>query len=272
MNYYEVLVADVRYKSSAPLIYASEEVLPLMSVVTVPLRARMATGFVMAKVSQPSFVAKPIKSVISSQPLPSQCLELARWMADYYATGLGEALRQFAPSKPSVRQIKVETLEHVSEAQLELKSPLTTEQTRAIKEIKASPSTTVLLHGETGSGKTRVYLELAKETMAAGKSVVLLTPEISLTTQLAAAAESYLQTKPLVLHSQLSAAKRKQLWLKVIESNEPQVVIGPRSALFTPLASVGLIVLDEAHEPAYKQEQSPRYSALRVASQLGSLT
>ncbi|MGH7194790.1 MAG: replication restart helicase PriA, partial [Candidatus Saccharimonadales bacterium] len=108
--------------------------------------------------------------------------------------------------------------------------------------------------------------------LAAGRSVILLTPEISLTAPLAAAAGAFLDKKPLIMHSQLTAAKRKQLWLKIIESGDPQVVIGPRSALFSPLASVGLIVLDEAHEPAYKQEQSPRYNALRTASQLGALT
>jgi primosomal protein N' (replication factor Y) len=274
MFYYEVLLADSKYRSGAPLTYSSPDNLPLMSVVTVPLRSRLATGFIVAEAGRPGFATKPIKALLSDKPLPYHCLELAQWIANYYASSLGEALRQFAPSKPAVRQIKQESLQKLDETgvvQLELKSPLTTEQKRALKQVKVSASTTVLLHGETGSGKTRVYLELAKETLAAGKSVIMLTPEISLTTQLAAAAKTYLDKQPLIMHSQLSAAKRKQIWLKILETNEPLVVVGPRSALFAPLPSVGLIVVDEAHEPAYKQEQSPRYSALRVASQLGSL-
>jgi primosomal protein N' (replication factor Y) (superfamily II helicase) len=276
MRYYEVLLADLKYKSGAPLTYSSDDALDTLSVVTVPLRGRAATGFVLSEVSKPGFAVKPVKSIMSARPLPYHCLQLAQWMETYYAINLSEALRQFAPSKPAVRNIKSEGLEPLGQprqiVQLELHGKLTADQKRAIKEIKTSSSTTVLLHGETGTGKTRVYLDLAKETLAAGKSVVLLTPEISLTTQLAAAAQSYLQTKPVVFHSQLTTAKRKQLWLKIIESKEPLVVVGPRSALFTPLNSIGLIVLDEAHEPAYKQEQTPRYSALRVASQLGSLT
>jgi primosomal protein N' (replication factor Y) len=268
-------VADVRYKSDAPLTYYSDDPIPLMSVVTVPLRSRLATGFVVEEVGKPGFMVKPIKSLVSQKPLPGHCLGLAQWLSDYYATSLGEALRQYAPTRPAVRQIKQESVAELDQTgivQLELKTALTTEQNRALKEIKAIPSTTVLLHGETGSGKTRVYLELAKETMLAGKSVIILTPEISLTTQLAQAAKSHLDKIPLVLHSGLSNAKRKQIWLKLLESDQPQIVIGPRSALFAPLPSLGLIVVDEAHEPAYKQEQTPRYNALRVASQLGSLT
>lgn len=267
-------MADSKYKSGAALTYSSEEPLAIMAVVTVPLRNRLVTGFVMNEVGRPGFAVKPVKSLVGTKPLPYHCLQLSHWMEEYYAVPLGESLRLFAPTKPAARGIKSagNPANDQQTIQLEIHAPLTADQTRAIKEIKANPSTTVLLHGETGSGKTRVYLELARETLAAGKSVVLLTPEISLISQLAAATESFLQTKPVILHSQLTAAKRKQLWLKIIESTTPQVIIGPRSALFSPLASIGLIVLDEAHEPAYKQDQAPRYSALRAASQLGVFT
>lgn len=270
-----MLLADTKYKSSAPLTYSSEEALEIMSVITVPLRNRLAAGFVLKEVGRPGFAVKPIKSLVTAKPLPYHCLQLAQWLEEYYAAPLGEALRLFAPTKPVVRGIKTDASRFSQPQQviqLEMHAPLTTDQKRALKEIKDNPSTTVLLHGETGTGKTRVYLELARETLASGKSVILLTPEISLTSQLATAAQSFLQIEPVVLHSQLTAARRKQLWLKLIEANQPQVVIGPRSALFNPLPSVGLVVVDEAHEPAYKQEQAPRYSALRAASQLGVFT
>jgi primosomal protein N' (replication factor Y) len=270
MFYYEVLIADGKYRSSAPLTYSSKDSLAPLSVVTVPLRSRAVTGFIMNEVGRPGFDVKDIKSLLSGRPLPYHCLQLAQWLAEYYAAPLSECLRLFAPSRPVIRQIKAET-GPVPQVQMEMKTALTEEQKRAASEIKANPSTTVLLHGETGSGKTRVYLELAKESLKAGKSVILLTPEISLTAQLEAAAGAYLDQPPHVMHSNLSAAKRKQIWLKLLEANKPQVVIGPRSALFVPLPSLGLIVVDEAHEPAYKQEQTPRYNALRAASQLGGL-
>jgi primosomal protein N' (replication factor Y) len=276
MRYYEVLLADSKYKSGAALTYSYEETLDNLSVVAVPLRGRTATGFVLSEVPKPAFAVKPIKNLMAKKPLPYHCLQLAQWLETYYAANLSEALRQFAPSKPAVRAVKAAAGPDLNRpeqiVQLQLESPLTGFQKQAIADIKANPSTTVLLHGITGSGKTRVYLELARQTLAGGKSVILLTPEISLTAQLAAAAQSFLQIKPVVFHSQLTAAKRKQLWLKIVESDEPMVVVGPRSALFTPLAAVGLIVVDEAHEPAYKQEQTPRYNALRAASQLGALT
>ncbi|HET7827813.1 MAG TPA: primosomal protein N', partial [Candidatus Saccharimonadales bacterium] len=270
MFYSEVLVADSKYRSAAPLTYASKDSLAPLSVVTVPLRSRAVTGFVLNEVGRPGFAVKEVKSLLSDRPLPYHCLQLAQWMAEYYAAPLSECLRLFAPSRPAIRQIKTEALP-VPAVQMEMKTALTADQKRAVKQIEANPSTTVLLHGETGSGKTRVYLELARQSLKAGKSVILLTPEISLTAQLEAAAAAYLDQAPHVLHSNLSTAKRKQIWLELLQADQPQIVIGPRSALFVPLASLGLIVVDEAHEPAYKQEQTPRYNALRAASQLASL-
>lgn len=274
MRYYEVFIASGRYHSGAPLTYSSEEPLGLMTAVTVPLRNRSATGFVIQEVGKPNFSVKPIKALVSKKPLPQHCLPLARWLEEYYIASLGDALSQFAPSKPSVRQIETEEITHhaLPNAQLEFESPLTADQKNALKQIRASSSTTSLLHGATGTGKTRVYLELARETIKRGHSVMLLTPEIALTTQLAAAAKQFLQAPVFVLHSQLTDAKRKEIWLAILESGQPVVVVGPRSALFAPVHNLGLVVLDEAHEPAYKQEQNPRYHAVRAASQLGLLT
>lgn len=275
MRYYEVFIADSRYKGSTPLTYGSNDPLPISAVVTVPMRNRLVTGFVTAESSEhPKFSTKEVKAVLSEKPLPSHCLELARWMQNYYVTNLGDSLRQFAPSRTAIRKIKTEeaTAAQTAELQLDLTTPLTKDQQRSLKEIRNHPSTTVLLHGDTGTGKTRVYMELAAETIKKGKSVILLTPEIALTSQLALAAKQHLHSPTFILHSQLSAANRKKIWVKILESTEPVTVIGPRSALFSPIQNPGLIIVDEAHEPAYKQEQTPRYHASRIASQMGLLT
>lgn len=270
MRFYKVLVADSRYHNDTPLTYSSTEKLLPMTAVSVPLRQRLASGFVLEETAKPEFQAKPIKSVVSTVPLPAYCLKLAEWLADYYACSLAEALRQYAPSRPPVKSVSEPVVDDPI-LQTELKSPLTAEQKNALKQIGAS-SGTALLHGETGSGKTRIYMELAKETLAAGQSVIILTPEISLTSQLAAIAKKFLGVQVYVIHSQLSVSERKKIWRQLLEAKNPAIVIGPRSALFTPLNKIGLIVIDEAHEPAYKQSQTPRYHAVRAASQLGRLT
>lgn len=272
MFYYEVLPADSRYRGGE-LTYSYEKELPLRSVVSVPLRARRVTAFVVKKVSKPDFAVKPVAAVNSASPLPAHCLELADWLAQYYGCSLGEALAQFAPSKPSVRRTNLTGAPHEVEGvgQIALDLPLTDEQSAVVTRISRSAETTHLLHGETGSGKTRVYLELAKKALRVNQSAILLTPEISLTAQLAKAVRQ-LGCPVFVFHSRLSVAARKKIWFEILECGQPAVVIGPRSALFSPLAAIGLIVLDEAHEPAYKQEQSPRYHAGRVASKLGQLT
>ena len=268
-------MADNRYRSDKPLTYWYEKKLAAMTVVTVPLQNRLVSGFVIKKVTKPAFATKPIKALVGNQPLPAHCLKLARWLAGYYASPLSEALRQFAPSRPPVRRASAsESLLNLTIAEplrLVLESALTAEQKQAISAINKYAGTTVLLHGDAGTGKTRVYLELARARLEQNRSVLLLTPEIALTSQLAAAAARHLKHEVLVIHSALGLAERKKIWLKILDSRQPVVVIGPRSALFTPIANLGLIVLDEAHEPAYKQEQSPRYQTVRVASRLGSL-
>lgn len=268
-------MADSRYRRNAPLTYSSSERLAPGYVVTVPLRNRLSTGFVLGEVEKPGFATKDIKATLSAHLLPSHCLPLANWLKDYYHCSLGEALRQFAPSSPIIkgpRFPEAELTDHGVALELNLEQPLTFGQNKAIGAIEQAQTTTILLHGNTGTGKTRVYLDVARKTLDSGRSVLMLTPEIALTAQLAHIFSSHLTYPVYVWHSLLTPAKRKKIWLAILESAEPVVVIGPRSALFSPIRDPGLIILDEAHEPSYKQEQSPHYHAERVASQLGSIT
>ena len=100
---------------------------------------------------------------------------------------------------------------------------------------------------------------------------MMLTPEIALTAQLVTAFKKRFGQPVYILHSKQTQAQRKKVWFEILESKHPVVIIGPRSALFSPVHNLGLIILDEAHETAYKQKQSPRYHAARVASKLGLL-
>ena len=148
---------------------------------------------------------------------------------------------------------------------------LNEEQQRAFEEIlgrvqAAKPSVT-LLHGVTGSGKTQVYLRLVQETLALGKTAMVLVPEIVLTPQMMRKFSSYFGSRVAMLHSSLKMTERYDQW-KRIRRGEVDVVLGTRSALFAPLKNLGLIVMDEEQEGSYRSENVPRYDAREVAKYL----
>ncbi len=121
-----------------------------------------------------------------------------------------------------------------------------------------------LLTGMTGSGKTEVYLRAAETALAAGRSTLLLVPEIALVPALARAVERRFGPRLAILHSNLAARERHQEWER-IRRGEARVVLGPRSALFAPVADLGLVVVDEEQDPSYKQDSTPRYHARDLA-------
>ena len=121
-----------------------------------------------------------------------------------------------------------------------------------------------LLHGVTGSGKTEVYLRVIREVLAAGKSAIVLLPEIALTPQFVAVFRSAFEGEIAVLHSGLSAAQKFDQW-RQIRSGDLKIVIGARSALFAPVRNIGVIVVDEEHDPSFKQEEGIRYNARDMA-------
>ena len=148
---------------------------------------------------------------------------------------------------------------------------LNEEQQRAFEEIlgrvqAAKPSVT-LLHGVTGSGKTQVYLRLVQETLALGKTAMVLVPEIVLTPQMMRTFSSYFGSRVAMLHSSLKMTERYDQW-KRIRRGEVDVVLGTRSALFAPLKNLGLIIMDEEQEGSYQSENVPRYDAREVAKYL----
>jgi primosomal protein N' (replication factor Y) len=145
---------------------------------------------------------------------------------------------------------------------------LTGEQTTVVRNVLASlaegSTQTVLLHGVTGSGKTDVYRELITEVVAQGGDAILLVPEISLTTQVARYFETLFGEKVIILHSGLRPMEKMQAWEDIL-TGQKRIVIGARSAVFAPLANLRLIILDEEHDGAYKQDENPKYHARDVA-------
>jgi primosomal protein N' (replication factor Y) len=154
--------------------------------------------------------------------------------------------------------------------------PLNAEQTAALAAVEAAmsaPKKPILLHGITGSGKTEVYLQAIASALAAGRTAIVLVPEISLTPQTVERFKSRFadrQKEIAVLHSHLSEGERHDEWYK-IHSGQARVVIGARSAIFAPLENVGLIVVDEEHENSYKQDEVPKYNARDLAVLRGTM-
>ncbi|HET7641763.1 MAG TPA: primosomal protein N' [Ktedonobacteraceae bacterium] len=263
----EVLVADAAYHGNEPLTYASTQPLQSGQLVYVPLRSKQALGVVSQAVSKPTFATKPVLEVLALPVLPQALLKTLSWMQEYYPSPLGVITQQFLPkSLPKKYQTLQATSVALSNTVL---PPLTASQHHVVTAVKSYGMH--MLHGATGSGKTRTYIELARSAFAAGRSSLILTPEIGLTSQLANDFRTVFGSNVVIIHSQLSDSVRQRLWTELLVRTGPAIVIGPRSALFSPLPNVGLIVLDEAHETAYKQDQSPYYHAARVASKLGEL-
>ncbi len=270
MRYYEVWVASMSYHGSEALTYSSEKQLSAGQLVRVSLRERSVLGIVRRAVTKPSFAVKPLAAVAPLPALPPQSLQLLTWLSAYYPAPLGTVVRQFVPPTevfPKVTPTPASDL--VSHPSVTL-PPITHEQQTALSTI-TGPGT-YLLHGITGSGKSRVYVELAARTLTTGKSALVLTPEIGLTAQLTQTFRvSFGEQNVYILHSRQTAAERRTIWYELLARTTPAIVIGPRSALFSPLRDLGLIVLDESHDNAYKNESAPHYQASRVAAKLASL-
>ncbi|HVX23845.1 MAG TPA: primosomal protein N' [Candidatus Saccharimonadales bacterium] len=270
MFYYEVWVRSSRYHGMEGLTYSSTERLNVGQIVQAELQKELVLGVITKATAKPRFQTKPITRVYNLPLLPAPLLRLGQWLQDYYPAPVGLISQQLLPPHFTEKQLASPVPLTFSQPQLTTLPKLTGQQQTAVENM--AKRDTYLLHGITGSGKTRIYMELAAETITSGRSVIMLTPEISLTSQLAANFQAVFDGRVVVLHSAQTPAEHLRAWLQILRATEPVIVIGPRSALFSPLATVGLIIVDEAHEAAYKQEQAPQYQTGRVAAYLASIT
>jgi primosomal protein N' (replication factor Y) len=263
--FYKVLVQSASFHGHEALTYSYDESrsgeLAVGCLVEVPLQRKAVLGVVTEKVAaKPHFATKAVVRAYTELPaLPVQLLTLAMWLRDYYPAPLGIITQTIMPGALTDKHVLAALAPAAAVPYTPVAlPPLTTDQKAALSTLE--PVGVNLLHGETGSGKTRVYVERVQAALTTGASALLLTPEIGLTSQLSKTLQDTFGDRVLVIHSQLTPAERQRIWLQIL-----------CATLFTPLRQIGLIVVDEFHEPAYKQEQAPHYQAVRVASQLAAL-
>lgn len=266
MKYYEVALTQSKNSPHSVLTYSSETSYDIGDLVKVVLRTSNDIGVVMRQVPRPKFKTKSISGDLDELKLPGQLIKLAHWISEYYQAPLGTVLKMMVPrGAQTTRRADDGKIRKDSISRHSSTHKLTNDQQRALGKIEVNQKTS-LLHGVTGSGKTRVYIELAKKVKKAGMATVILVPEISLTSQIVADFENEFKDV-FVTHSTMTESERHKVWLEIAKSDAP-IVIGPRSALFSPIMNLGLVVIDECHDSAYKQDKSPRYSALKVARKL----
>lgn len=257
MNYYNIALLGSPLE---PLTYQSVHQIQIGTLVSINVKNRTTKGVVVLKSTKPQFKTSEILEILENFYTQKQ-LDLAKFIASYYICSLGDALALLTPFSSTSKQIQHE---ESSPAKLTL-SKRQKETLIFLKEHKVS-----LLFGDTGSGKTEIYMQYFEDILALGKRSIFLMPEISLTPQMNSRLEEHFNKSVVMWHSKLTP-KAKQKALKKIYSGEAKIIAGARSALFLPIEDLGLIIVDEEHDDSYKSSSRPRYNARDLAIYMGKL-
>lgn len=239
--------------------------------VLVPFQSRKLIGILVGTTNESTVPAHKLKAaleILDEQSLfTPDIYKICQWASDYYHYPLGEVLISALPAHlRKGKQIPTEIKLKDEIVNLITPHSLNVEQQHAVTQICAANNTfkIFLLDGITGSGKTEVYLESITQTLAAEKQVLVLVPEISLTPQTIARFQARFPKKIVALHSSLTDKQRLHAW-QAARIGQAQIVIGTRSAVFTPFSNLGLIVVDEEHDTSFKQQDRFRYHARDLA-------
>ncbi len=265
-----------------PLVYLASDEINIAELkpgirIQVPFRNKKSIGILLATSIEAQVAAhklKTIEKIIDIEPvLSTQIIQLATWASDYYHHPIGEVILTCLPTY--LRQGRTPELpdranESWQVADVNLPE-LNSAQLNAITSINAAQNfQTFLLNGVTGSGKTEVYLQAIAEIIAKRQQALVLVPEIGLTPQTIARFQQRFAAPIVVLHSGLNERQRAASWLQA-KNGDAAIIIGTRSAIFTPLANPGIIILDEEHDLSFKQQSGFRYSARDCAVRRGQL-
>lgn len=251
MFYYEVLIVA---HALAPLTYHSQSQIKLNSFVKVNLRGKESLALVYKEVEKPSFQTLEIKEELSTYLTPFEA-HLLNFMSYYYSCEPSICAGLFEPFEPfkfsENQEIFSSTLPELNE-----------EQKKAFDFCLEHDFS--LIFGDTGCGKSEIYINAIAKTLNEGKQALLLMPEIALTPQMKIRLEKYFKGSLGIWHSGISKAKKKEL-LQDFLKGKIRLIAGARSALFLPFSDLGLIVVDEEHDESYKNSAKPAYNARDLA-------
>ncbi len=267
------------YELSGPL----RQTVDVGSLLLVPFGGRQLLGVVVALAQHSEVDAhrllQPVRELNLS--VPADLVALSDWIAAEYCSTVARSLRLVLP--PAItrgqrngrpRALKAQRPTHESVGVLRGRpETLTEDQACVLAQLRSAMRSRapqqILLHGVTGSGKTEVYLQATSEALASGRGAIVLVPEISLTPQTTSRFIARFGETVAVMHSQLKPSERREEWRR-LRTGQARICVGPRSAVFAPIDSLGLIVLDEEHDASYKHEGDPRYDAREVAAMRAS--
>ena len=216
---------------------------------------------------------EPVAAERVLETLPPALVDLALWLADYYGSTPARALALIAPQQPARRGERRDVTATAGLPAEPAPTHLSEPQQQALARIEAllaNGGGNVLLAGATGSGKTEVYIRACEAALAAGRSAIVLVPEIALTPQTLGRFQARFGDRVALLHSGLTEAERRDERERIVNGEAP-VVVGARSAVFAPIPSLGVVCVDEEHDASYKQESDPRYDARTVAAKRAAL-
>jgi primosomal protein N' (replication factor Y) len=234
------------------LTYESEYDLKSGNLVEIRLNGKPRLGVVVSKTTKPEFKCEEILSV-KDEFFSQDILKNAKFISDYYVCSLGDALSLFLPTPKN---------QTILEKSINSNITLSKEQQKAYEFIQKKSRS--LLFGDTGSGKSEIYIRCIEECINSGKNAIFLMPEIGLTPQMKKRLKAVFGEMVAIWHSKVTK-KSKEKILEELRVGKIKLIAGTRSALFLPVPKLGLIVVDEEHDDSYKSNQRPRYNAKDLA-------
>ncbi len=259
IKYYEISILNSPLN---PLIYASDKLIASGRFVRVALRGKECMAIVKKPIEKPDFKCENIKE-LTDYCLNSNYMKIARFISEYYFCSFGEACSLFM----LLSKLKDEKKENMVAFKKYLPT-LSTYQKKAFDFLNREKIS--LLFGDTGSGKTEVYITMIAKVLQEGKTAIFLMPEISLTPQIEKRLKVVFGEHIALWHSKVTK-KRKRMILEGIENKRIKLIAGARSALFLPLPKLGLIIVDEEHDHSYKSNSRPRYNAKDLSIYFGKV-